>query len=74
MFCRIVSIIWGYQFLILWKLKKCEKDSSYVENGKNDAGPIKQNAVAINKLPIKAEILGCINLSTMQPQMGAVIA
>lgn len=49
-------------------------ESTYVSNGKNDTGPIKQNAVAINVLPINADNFGFKNLSTIQPQMGAVTA
>lgn len=47
---------------------------TYVLNGKNDTGPIKQNAIAINVLPIKADSFGCMNLSTIHPQTGAVTA
>lgn len=47
---------------------------TYVESGKNETGPIKQNAVAINVLPIKADTLGYRNLSTIKPHMGAVTA
>lgn len=46
----------------------------YVEMGKNDTGPIKQKAVAINMLPMRADIFGCKNLSTKKPQTGAVHA
>lgn len=47
---------------------------SYVVSGKNVTGPIKQKDVAIKMLPIKADTFGCKNLSTMQPQIGAVTA
>lgn len=45
-----------------------------MSSGKNETGPIKQNAVAIKRLPINADNLGFRNLSTMQPQIGAVTA
>lgn len=51
-----------------------ERLSSYVGNGKNDTGPIKQNAKAISVLPIKADTFGCKNLSTIHPHTGAVTA
>lgn len=51
-----------------------ERLGSYVVNGKNDTGPIKQNARAINVLPIKADTFGSKNLSTMHPHTGAVTA
>lgn len=47
---------------------------TYGSIGKNDAGPTKLKAVIIKILPIKAEILGFKNLSTIQPQIGAVTA
>lgn len=42
--------------------------------GKNDVGPIRQKAMAINMLPINADTFGCRHLSTIQPQNGAVRA
>lgn len=47
---------------------------TYVSSGKNDTGPTRVKAVAINMLPINAASFGCRNLSIMQPQMGAVVA
>lgn len=52
----------------------CDYWESYVEIGNNDTGPIKQNAVAISILPMRADIFGCKNLSTIKPQTGAVHA
>lgn len=47
---------------------------SYVGNGRNETGPIKQKAIAISVLPIKADSFGCKNLSTIQPMTGALTA
>lgn len=42
--------------------------------GMNEAGPIKQKAAIINKLPMSADTFGFINLSTIHPHIGAVKA
>lgn len=47
---------------------------TYVSSGKNDTGPTRENAVAINMLPITAASFGCKNLSIIHPHMGAVVA
>lgn len=42
--------------------------------GNKDEGPIKQNASAIQMLPMHDAIFGFNNLSTIHPQNGAVNA
>ena len=47
---------------------------SHVSIGKNDAGPTKQNPMAIKTLPKNATSFGLTYLSTRIPQNGAVNA
>lgn len=56
------------------KKKHQRRFITYVSCGKNDTGPTRENAVAINMLPINAASFGCKNLSIMQPHIGAVVA